>query len=65
MFVNSSGSSKRLAAAMRLSEYRVIIEAQPPSEGGGFLATDPDLPGCMSDGGTREQAAHNIEDAIP
>ena len=50
---------------MRLSEYRVIIEAQPPSEGGGFLATDPDLPGCMSDGETREQAAHNIEDAIP
>ena len=49
---------------MRSSEYRVIIEALPASEGGGFLATVPDLPGCMSDGETREQAAHNIEDAI-
>ena len=35
-----------------------------PEEGGGFLATVPDLPGCMSDGETRAEAATNAEDAI-
>jgi antitoxin HicB len=45
-------------------EYPVLIEALPQEEGGGFLATVPDLPGCMSDGETREEAARNIADAI-
>ncbi|HEY3778947.1 MAG TPA: type II toxin-antitoxin system HicB family antitoxin [Rhizomicrobium sp.] len=45
-------------------EYPVVIEALPQEDGGGFLATVPDLPGCMSDGETREDAARNISDAI-
>jgi predicted RNase H-like HicB family nuclease len=45
-------------------EYPVVIEPLRPKEGGGFLATVPDLPGCMSDGETREEAARNISDAI-
>ena len=49
---------------MPIHEYRVIIEALPQSDGGGFVATVPDLPGCMSDGETREMAARNIADAI-
>ena len=49
---------------MRIHEYRVIIEALAPSEGGGFLATVPELPGCMSDRETREIAARNIEDVV-
>lgn len=49
---------------MASRDYRVIIEPLPAEEGGGFLATVPDLPGCMSDGGTREEAAKNIDDAI-
>jgi predicted RNase H-like HicB family nuclease len=44
--------------------YPVVIEAIPPEEGGGFLATVPDLPGCMSGGETRQEAARNIADAI-
>jgi len=32
--------------------------------GGGFLATAPDLPGCMSDKATPEAAVCNIQDAI-
>ena len=32
--------------------------------GGGFLAFVPDLPGCMPDGATYEQAAHTIVGAI-
>ena len=49
---------------MRKPDYAVLIEPLPEEEGGGFLATVPDLPGCMSDGETREEAARNIEDAI-
>jgi antitoxin HicB len=49
---------------MRKPDYAVLIEPLPDEEGGGFLATVPDLPGCMSDGETREEAARNIEDAI-
>jgi antitoxin HicB len=47
-----------------MHDYPVIIEALTSVDGGGFLATVPDLPGCMSDGETREMAARNIEDAI-
>jgi antitoxin HicB len=49
---------------MRQPEYSVVIESLSEEDGGGFLATVPDLPGCMSDGGTREEAARNVEDAI-
>jgi antitoxin HicB len=49
---------------MRNPDYTVVIEPLSDDEGGGFLATVPDLPGCMSDGDTREEAARNVEDAI-
>ncbi len=49
---------------MRKADYAVRIEPLPEDDGGGFLATVPDLPGCMSDGETREAVARNIEDAI-
>jgi antitoxin HicB len=45
-------------------EYPVLIEPLRLEEGGGFLATVPDLPGCMSDGETPEQAITNVQDAI-
>jgi predicted RNase H-like HicB family nuclease len=45
-------------------EYPVLIKPLPPEEGGGFPASAPALPGCMSDGETREEAARNITDAI-
>ena len=44
--------------------YPIVVEALSAEDGGGFLATAPDLPGCMSDGETREEAARNVEDAI-
>jgi antitoxin HicB len=49
---------------MEQADYPIVIEALPPEEGSGYLATVPDLPGCMSDGETREEAAHNVADAI-
>ena len=49
---------------MREPDYAVMIEPLSEEDRGGFVATVPDLPGCMSDGDTREEAARNIEDAI-
>ena len=45
-------------------EYRVVIEPLAAKDGGGFIATVPDLPGCMSDGDTPEGALANVGEAI-
>lgn len=45
-------------------EYAVIIAPLSVEDGGGFAATVPDLPGCMSDGETPEEAIANVQDAI-
>ena len=44
--------------------YPVIVSPRPEADGGGFVATVPDLPGCMSDGETPEEALTNVQDAI-
>jgi antitoxin HicB len=44
--------------------YPVIVQPLPLEDGGGFAATVPDLPGCMSDGETPEEALANVQDAI-
>ena len=49
---------------MNRLEYYVVVEPLPVEEGGGFLATVPDLPGCMSDGETPQEAIANVQDAI-
>lgn len=36
----------------------------PPEDGGGFLALAPNLPRCMSDGESPEQAVANVQDTI-
>lgn len=45
-------------------DYRVVIEPLSQEDGGGYFATVPDLPGCMSDGETPEEAVANVQDAI-
>jgi predicted RNase H-like HicB family nuclease len=45
-------------------EHPVIIEPLIAEDGGGFAAFAPDLPGCMSDGETPEEALGNVRDAI-
>ncbi len=42
-------------------KLRVILE---PSEDGGFTALVPVLPGCISEGDTREEALRNIREAV-
>jgi predicted RNase H-like HicB family nuclease len=49
---------------MNQLKYPVVVEPLPADEGGGFVATVPDLPGCMSDGATPEEALSNVQDAI-
>jgi antitoxin HicB len=44
--------------------YSIVVEPLSDSDGGGFVAFVPDLPGCMSDGETPEEALANIRDAI-
>jgi predicted RNase H-like HicB family nuclease len=44
--------------------YPVIVSPLPEEDGGGFVATVPDLPGCMSDGETPQEALTNVQDAI-
>ena len=45
-------------------EYSIEIGRLADGDGGGYLATVPDLPGCMSDGGTPEEALKNVQEAI-
>jgi predicted RNase H-like HicB family nuclease len=45
-------------------EYAVQISRLAESDGGGYLAVVPDLPGCMSDGETPEAALRNVQEAI-
>ncbi len=45
----------------RFLKFKVIIHA---AEEGGFGATVPALPGCVSEGETREEILTNIREAI-
>lgn len=42
-------------------QYLVVLTTQP---GGGFTATVPSLPGCISEGDSQKEALKNIKDAI-
>ena len=42
-------------------KFRIILE---PSEEGGYTVIVPSLPGCVSEGNTREEALKNIREAI-
>jgi predicted RNase H-like HicB family nuclease len=42
-------------------KLQIILE---PSEDGGYTVTVPALPGCISEGETKEEALRNIREAI-
>lgn len=42
-------------------KFRIIVQ---PDEDGVFVAECPTLPGCISQGATRQEALTNITDAI-
>ncbi len=42
-------------------KLRIVLE---PSEEGGYTAVVPALPGCISEGDSREEALQNVREAI-
>lgn len=44
--------------------YALVIEPLNDEDGGGYIGFFPDLPGCMSDGETPQEAAVNAQDAL-
>ena len=45
-------------------DYPFQVRPLAPEEGGGYLIEFPDLPGCISDGATIEEALANGADAL-
>jgi len=51
----------KVAKGEKSLRYRIVIAED---ENGEFVAECPSLPGCISQGKTREAAIENIQDAI-
>lgn len=49
---------------MNACDYAVAVRPLEPELGGGFVATVDDLPGCMADGETPQQALTRAYEAI-
>ena len=49
---------------LKISEYPFTIRHLSDEDGGGYLIEFPDLPGCMSDGETIDEAIENGQAAI-
>lgn len=48
----------------KFEDYNVEIRRLTAEDGGGYVITFPDLPGCMSDGETPDEALANGRDAF-
>ncbi len=79
IFISQSGDpyGRRIFAASQTSsptsrprfgmpdlQYPVLVEPLSADDGGGFMATVPDLPDCSSDGDTAAEALINVQSAI-
>ncbi len=49
---------------MTKPDYPFTVRRLADDEGGGYLIEFPDLPGCMADGATPENAIHEGADAL-
>jgi antitoxin HicB len=47
-----------------LDQYQFTVRPLSKEEGGGYLVEYPDIPGCMSDGKTIEEAVTNGREAL-
>lgn len=47
-----------------IDEYPFTVRPLRAEDGGGYLIEYPDLPGCVSDGDTAEEAIRNGRDAV-
>ncbi len=55
---------QRVKPPYSFEAYAHVVSPLAEEEGGGFLITFPDLPGCMSDGESEEGAVANGRDAF-
>ena len=55
---------KKVEPPYPFEAYTHVVSPLSAEDGGGFLITFPDLPGCMSDGETIEAAIENGRDAF-
>ena len=49
---------------MKFEDYPVHIAPIPADEGGGYMVSFPDLPGCIADGNTIDKAIIEARDAF-
>jgi len=59
--VNRTISVRSFTGGYIKMKLKVVLE---PSEEGGFTAYVPSLPGCISEGESKEEALENIKEAI-
>ena len=51
-------------ANQHLDQYQFTVRPLSKEEGGGYLVEYPDIPGCMSDGETIDEAIKNGREAL-
>ncbi len=49
---------------MNFEDYAINVSPLPAEEGGGFMVSIPDLPGCIADGATIDEAISEARDAF-
>ena len=49
---------------MKFEDYSINITPIPQDEGGGYMVTFPDLPGCVADGESIDEAIAEARDAF-
>ena len=54
----------RATKKRNLNQYQFTVRPLSNEEGGGYLVEYPDIPGCMSDGETIEEAIANGREAL-
>jgi predicted RNase H-like HicB family nuclease len=59
-----NGQRANSVTEQMLEQYPFQIRPLTGEEGGGYLIEFPDVPGCMSDGETPEEAIPNGRDAL-
>lgn len=54
----------RTSKNRHFDQYQFTVRPLSSEEGGGYLVEYPDIPGCMSDGETIEEAIANAREAL-
>ena len=62
--IRRTRENKMSPANRNLDRYQFTVRPLSKEEGGGYLMEYPDLPGCMSDGETIDEAIRNGREAL-